>query len=141
MLLTTSMVEGMAEGAVVVDMAADQGGNCELTKAGEVVTTTASTSSVWPTRPRACRRTPASSTPATWPTCLGLMGPRARCPDWDDEIVSGMCVLRDGAAVAPAAVELLGGTGGTGAPHGSAVVIHLLLETTPTGRRRGSWGT
>ena len=23
----------------------------------------------WPTRPRACRRTPASSTPATWPTC------------------------------------------------------------------------
>ena len=36
-LLTTSMVEGMAEGAVVVDMAADQGGNCELTKAGEVV--------------------------------------------------------------------------------------------------------
>ena len=36
-LLTASMVEGMAEGAVVVDMAADQGGNCELTKAGEVV--------------------------------------------------------------------------------------------------------
>ena len=36
-LLTTAMVEGMAEGAVVVDMAADQGGNCELTKAGEVV--------------------------------------------------------------------------------------------------------
>ena len=36
-LVTTSMVEGMAEGAVVVDMAADQGGNCELTKAGEVV--------------------------------------------------------------------------------------------------------
>ena len=36
-LVTTAMVEGMAEGAVVVDMAADQGGNCELTKAGEVV--------------------------------------------------------------------------------------------------------
>ena len=36
-LLTASMVEGMAVGAVVVDMAADQGGNCELTRAGEVV--------------------------------------------------------------------------------------------------------
>ena len=36
-LLTTQMVEGMSEGAVVVDMAADQGGNCELTVAGEVV--------------------------------------------------------------------------------------------------------
>ena len=31
--------------------------------------TTACTSSAWPTRPRACRPTPASSTPATWPTC------------------------------------------------------------------------
>ena len=36
-LMTTQMVEGMAEGAVVVDMAADQGGNCELTVAGEIV--------------------------------------------------------------------------------------------------------
>jgi proton-translocating NAD(P)+ transhydrogenase subunit alpha len=44
---------------------------------------------------------------------LGLMGPEGTlAPDWDDEIVSGMCVLRDGAAVAPAAVELLGGTPG-----------------------------
>ena len=32
-------------------------------------TTTVCTSSAWPTRPRACRPTPASSTPATWPTC------------------------------------------------------------------------
>src|ERR1700761_6749212 len=36
-LLTAFMVEGMAEGAVVVDMAADQGGNCELTRAGEII--------------------------------------------------------------------------------------------------------
>ena len=44
---------------------------------------------------------------------LGLMGPSGALePDWDDEIVAGMCVLRDGAAVAPAAVELLGGTQG-----------------------------
>jgi hypothetical protein len=43
------------------------------------------------------------------------MGPEgALAPDWDDEIVAGMCVLRDGAAVAPAAVELLGGTQGAG---------------------------
>jgi hypothetical protein len=42
------------------------------------------------------------------------MGPEGSlAPDWDDEIVTGMCVLRDGAAMAPAAVELLGG-GGTG---------------------------
>jgi NAD(P) transhydrogenase subunit alpha len=53
---------------------------------------------------------------------LGLMGPAGTLePDWDDEIVTGMCVLRDGAAVAPAAVELLGGaTGGaTGGAQGA----------------------
>jgi NAD(P) transhydrogenase subunit alpha len=29
------MVEGMAPGAVIVDVAAEQGGNCELTRVGE----------------------------------------------------------------------------------------------------------
>jgi hypothetical protein len=36
--------------------------------------------------------------------------------NWEDEIVAGMCVLRQGKAVAPAAVELLGGAGEEGAP-------------------------
>lgn len=36
-LITTQMVEGMKPGSVVVDIAAEQGGNCELTKAGETV--------------------------------------------------------------------------------------------------------
>lgn len=33
-LVTAAMVQGMASGSVVVDLAAEQGGNCELTKAG-----------------------------------------------------------------------------------------------------------
>jgi len=36
-LLTAEMVETMRPGAVVVDLAAEQGGNCELTRAGEDV--------------------------------------------------------------------------------------------------------
>jgi NAD(P) transhydrogenase subunit alpha len=36
-LLTTDMVESMKPGSVVVDLAAEQGGNCELTEPGEVV--------------------------------------------------------------------------------------------------------
>jgi len=36
-LVTTEMVEGMAPGSVVVDLAAERGGNCELTKPDEVV--------------------------------------------------------------------------------------------------------
>jgi NAD(P) transhydrogenase subunit alpha len=36
-LVTADMVKGMAPGSVIVDLAADGGGNCELTKAGQAV--------------------------------------------------------------------------------------------------------
>jgi H+-translocating NAD(P) transhydrogenase subunit alpha len=36
-LVTKEMVEGMAPGSVIVDLASERGGNCELTKMGEVV--------------------------------------------------------------------------------------------------------
>lgn len=36
-ILSTAMVEGMKGGSVIVDLAAESGGNCELTRAGETV--------------------------------------------------------------------------------------------------------
>jgi H+-translocating NAD(P) transhydrogenase subunit alpha len=36
-LVTKEMVAGMAPGSVIVDLAAERGGNCELTKAGEKI--------------------------------------------------------------------------------------------------------
>jgi len=36
-LITAEMVKGMKPGSVIVDLAAERGGNCELTKAGETV--------------------------------------------------------------------------------------------------------
>jgi NAD(P) transhydrogenase subunit alpha len=36
-LITTGMAEAMQPGSVIVDMAAERGGNCELTRAGETV--------------------------------------------------------------------------------------------------------
>ncbi len=36
-LLTEAMVKGMAPGSVILDLAAERGGNCELTRAGETV--------------------------------------------------------------------------------------------------------
>ena len=114
-LVTASMVDGMAEGAVIVDMAADQGGNCELTKVGEVVDHNG-VHIVGMANPPSGMPTHASFLYArNVANVLGLMGPEgALTPDWDDEIVAGMCVLRDGKAMAPAAVELLGGPSGTG---------------------------
>jgi len=37
LLLTAAAVRGMAPGSVIVDLAAETGGNCELTRAGEIV--------------------------------------------------------------------------------------------------------
>jgi H+-translocating NAD(P) transhydrogenase subunit alpha len=119
-LVTTAMVEGMADGAVVVDMAADQGGNCELTRAGEVVEHDG-VQVVGMANPPSGMPTHASFLYArNVANVLGLMGPEGTlAPDWNDEIVAGMCVLRDGKPMAPAAVELLGG-GAAGAA-GAAV--------------------
>jgi NAD(P) transhydrogenase subunit alpha len=36
-LVTANMVKGMAPGSVLVDLAAERGGNCELTRTGEIV--------------------------------------------------------------------------------------------------------
>lgn len=36
-IISTSMIEGMRGGSVIVDLAAEGGGNCELTKTGETV--------------------------------------------------------------------------------------------------------
>jgi NAD(P) transhydrogenase subunit alpha len=36
-LLTTEMVEAMSPGSVIVDLAAERGGNCELTRPDEMV--------------------------------------------------------------------------------------------------------
>jgi NAD(P) transhydrogenase subunit alpha len=38
-LITTEMLNAMPAGSVVVDLAAERGGNCELTRAGEIVET------------------------------------------------------------------------------------------------------
>ncbi len=37
LLITENMVKSMPPGSVIVDLAAEQGGNCELTKAGQVI--------------------------------------------------------------------------------------------------------
>ncbi len=36
-LVTAQMVQGMAPGSVIVDLAAERGGNCELTRSGETI--------------------------------------------------------------------------------------------------------
>ena len=37
LLIPTEMVDGMKPGSVIMDLAAENGGNCELTKGGEII--------------------------------------------------------------------------------------------------------
>ena len=88
----------MAEGAVVVDMAADSGGNCALTRAGEVVEHHG-VHIVGMANPPSGMPTHASFLYArNVANVLALMGhDGSLAPDWDDEIVAACaCCVTDG---------------------------------------------
>jgi H+-translocating NAD(P) transhydrogenase subunit alpha len=94
----------------VVDMAADSGGNCEVTEPGKDVVVTGTTV-VGMANPPAGMPTHASALYArNVANILALLSADgAVAPHWDDEIVAGTCVLRDGEPVNASITELLGG--------------------------------
>jgi NAD(P) transhydrogenase subunit alpha len=108
-LVTASMVDGMGPGSVIIDMAADGGGNCEVTVAGETVRH-ANTAVVGLANPPAGMPTHASFLYAR--NVLNLLALFSKDgvvdPDWSDEIVIGTTVLRGGLATNAAAAEALG---------------------------------
>lgn len=108
-LLTADMVGGMGPGSVVIDMAAESGGNCELTRVGEEVVS-GGTTIVGMANPASGMPTHASYLYArNVANLLALLSKGgAVAPDWEDEIVKGTCVLREGAPLAPSVAELLG---------------------------------
>ncbi len=108
-LVTTAMVEGMAEGAVIVDMAADSGGNCELSVAGEDVVYHGVTV-VGLANPPASMPTHASFLYArNIANFLGLVVADGElAPDFGDEIVAGTCVVRAGTVVHEPTRQALG---------------------------------
>ncbi|HVX19896.1 MAG TPA: NAD(P) transhydrogenase subunit alpha [Acidimicrobiales bacterium] len=108
-LVTSAMVEAMAEGAVVVDMAADSGGNCEPSEPGQEVVVSG-TRVVGMANPPAGMPTHASFLYAR--NVLNLLALLAKDgtepPAWDDEIVAGTCLLKAGQPVHGPTAELLG---------------------------------
>jgi len=106
-LVTSAMVEAMKPGSVVVDLAAETGGNVEGAVAGEVVRI--GNASVWGGKNVPAQMPgPASKLYAqNIVNLLTLMTSRAEgdvaggggvfAPDFEDEIVVGACVTHDGA--------------------------------------------
>jgi H+-translocating NAD(P) transhydrogenase subunit alpha len=114
-LITTEMVEAMAPGSVVVDLAAERGGNCELTRPDEVVVHRG-VSIIGPSNPPALVPYHASQMYSknviTFLThLLGKTGAQERALPLDasDEITRETLLTRDGAVVHPRVLELLQG--------------------------------
>jgi NAD(P) transhydrogenase subunit alpha len=107
-LVTAQMVDQMAEGSVVVDLAADSGGNCELSQPGAEVLR-GGVMVYGMTNPAAAMPTHSSFLYSrNMANFLGLIVVDGELrPDFDDEIVSGSCVLRNGTPIHELARELL----------------------------------
>ena len=122
MLVTRDMVEQMRPGAVVVDLAAETGGNVEGSVAGEVVRI--GNAQVWGGRNVPSQMPgPASKLYAqnivnlvTLMTAEDDDGHGVFAPDYDDEIVAGSCVTRDRAIVHEPTREAIEGPSGDPAP-------------------------
>jgi NAD(P) transhydrogenase subunit alpha len=108
-LLTTAMVEAMGEGSLVIDMAADGGGNCELTVAGQVVEHHG-VRVVGLANPPAQMGASASFMYANNVLkLLALFGAKGELsPDWSDEVVVGVTVARNGEINHAPTAEALG---------------------------------
>ncbi|GAA1314694.1 Re/Si-specific NAD(P)(+) transhydrogenase subunit alpha [Pseudonocardia xinjiangensis] len=99
-LVTATAVQGMRPGSVVVDLAGESGGNCELTEPGETVVkhdvTIASPLNLPATMPEHASELYSRNVSAL----LELMlkdddGAVALAPDWKDEVLAKSCVTRD----------------------------------------------
>ena len=101
-LLTREIVESMRPGSVIVDVAAENGGNCELTRPGEVVVHSGVTVIGYVDLPS--RLAPVAS--QLYGTNLAHLladmgGGRSWHVDQDDAVVRGALVLHDGALTWP----------------------------------------
>ncbi|MFN0156436.1 MAG: Re/Si-specific NAD(P)(+) transhydrogenase subunit alpha [Bacteroidota bacterium] len=107
-LITEEMVKLMRPGSVIVDLAAEQGGNCALTEAGKTI------------EKYGVITIGAVNLPATIPidasqmysrnvgNLLKLMYPTADAPpDFNDEIIKGACITRNGEIVNTSVREAL----------------------------------
>ncbi|MBO6797440.1 Re/Si-specific NAD(P)(+) transhydrogenase subunit alpha [Maricaulis sp.] len=102
-LITKAMVESMKPGSVIVDLAAPTGGNCELTKADEVVDHNGVKIAGYNNLPGRLAADASALYAKNLANLLPLLVDEDgnRAPHWDDEIIQGMALSRDGAVVHP----------------------------------------
>ena len=98
LIVTKEMVENMLPGSVLVDMAADTGGNCELTEAGKTIVTNNGVTIDGPSN--IASQSPIHASEMYAKNLLNLLNimlvENELKPNWEDDILSGACLTRDG---------------------------------------------
>lgn len=103
-LITQKMVESMKPGSVIVDMAVESGGNCELSKAGEIVRHNGVTIVGHANIPA---RIAADASALYARNVLNLLtliidkDKKELSIPWDDDIIKGILITQDGHIVHP----------------------------------------
>ena len=105
-LVTNAMVAAMKPGSVVVDLAADGGGNCEATHPGEAYTTSNGVKILgyknWPARIGVAASALYAKNLLTFLTTFWDKDAKTLKLPEDDAIIAGLMVTRGGAVVHPA---------------------------------------
>jgi NAD(P) transhydrogenase subunit alpha len=109
MLLSASIVAGMRRGSVIVDMAAESGGNCELTQPGQVV----EVDGIWIDGTTNIPSTMALHASQLYArnisNLLYLLGkPGELVLNFSDDIIKSCCVTHKGRFVSERACQLMG---------------------------------
>ncbi len=104
-LISAAMVESMKAGSVIVDLAVERGGNCELAKPGEVVVTPNGVKIVG--HLNVPGRLPATASQLYAKNLLAFVetlidkAEKKVAVNWDDELVKATALTRDGAVIHP----------------------------------------
>jgi NAD(P) transhydrogenase subunit alpha len=103
-LITAEMVESMKDGSVIVDLAAEQGGNCELTEADEVVSKNGVTLIGYTDLPSRLAAQSSQLYATNLRHLLTDLTPEKDgniVVDMEDEVIRGATVCKDGATTWP----------------------------------------
>jgi len=104
-LITKEMVMSMRAGSVIVDLAVERGGNCELSKPGETVVMANGVKIVGhlnvPGRLAATASSLYAKNLFAFIETMVDKEKKALAINWDDEIVKATCLTREGAVVHP----------------------------------------
>ncbi len=94
-LVTAEAARGMRAGSVIIDLAADSGGNCELTVPGQEIIDGGITIVGAVNLPASMSTHASQLLSRNIASIVGLLAPAGELVlDWDDEIIAGACVTR-----------------------------------------------